>query len=150
MKLTPAAVGALLPGLSEEERKAVTERVPEAASFDPSRGRRDVKIDAKARDLVLFGSDAIDLRCVEQLVELSQTRAVGHALHLAATRFVDGDATLREVVDRLETCFDTEGLDVLDPHLRDGQHPGNFARPRVLEVAAAINRLRTVRMRQKT
>ncbi len=130
--------------------EAVTERFPEASSFDPSRGRRDVKIDAKAQDLVLFGSDAIDLRCVEQLVELSQTRAVGHALHLAATRFVDGKATLREVVDRLEACFDTEGLDALDPHHRDGHHPGNFARPRGLEVAAAINRLRTVRMRQKT
>jgi len=129
--------------------EAVTERVPEASSFDPSRGRRDVKIDARERDLVLFGSDAIDLRCVEQLVERSQTRAVGHALHLAATRFVDGEATLREVVDRVEACFDIEGLDSLDPHHRDEHHPGNFARPRGLEIAAAINRLRSLRMRQK-
>ncbi|MBT37157.1 MAG: ATPase [Deltaproteobacteria bacterium] len=129
--------------------EAVTQRVPEASSFDPSRGRRDVKIAAKARDLVLFGTDAIDLRCVEQLVDLSQTRAVGHAVHLAATRFVDGEATLREVVDRLEAFFDAQGLDALDPHHRDEHHPGDFARPRGLEIAAAINRLRTLRMRQK-
>jgi hypothetical protein len=30
------------------------------------------------------------------------------------------------------------------------RHPGNLARPRKHEIAAAINRLRTVRMRQKT
>jgi hypothetical protein len=108
-----------------------------------------VKIDARALDLVLFGNDAIDLRCVEQLVDLSQTRAVGHAIHLAASRFMDGKAMLREVVQRVEDFFDAEGLDALDPFHRGGHHPGNFARPRGLEVAAAINRLRSLRMRQK-
>ena len=54
-----------------------------------------------------------------------------------------------EVVDRLEAFFDAQGLDALDPHHRDEHHPGDFARPRGLEIAAAINRLRTLRMRQK-
>ncbi len=126
----------------------ITPRLPQPGSFDPSRGRREVKIDARALDLVTFGSESIDLRCVEQLVELSQTRAVGHAVHLAASRFIDGRATLREVVDRLEAFFDVEGLDALDPFHRGEHHPGNFARPRGLEVAAAINRLRSLRMRQ--
>ncbi|MBW1686483.1 MAG: ABC-ATPase domain-containing protein [Deltaproteobacteria bacterium] len=128
---------------------SITARVPLAKSFDPSRGRREVKIDARAIDLVLFGNDAIDLRCVEQLVDLSQTRAVGHAIHLAASRFMDGKAMLREVVQRVEDFFDAEGLDALDPFHRGSHHPGNFARPRGLEVAAAINRLRSLRMRQK-
>jgi predicted ABC-class ATPase len=128
---------------------SITARVPLAKSFDPSRGRRQVKIDAKALDLILFGSDAIDLRCVEQLVDLSQTRAVGHAIHLAASRSMDGKAMLREVVQRVEAFFDAEGLDALDPFHRGSHHPGNFARPRGLEVAAAINRLRSLRMRQR-
>lgn len=129
--------------------RAITERVPQAGSFDASRGGREVKIDAKDRDRLLFGSDAIDLRCVEQLLEISQTRALGHAIHLAAHRLMDGDATLRQVIERLEALFDEEGLDLLDPFHRAGQHPGNFARPRGLEVAAGINRLRTLRMRQR-
>ena len=128
---------------------SITARVPLAKSFDPSRGRRQVKIDARALDLVLFGNDAIDLRCVEQLVDLSQTRAVGHAIHLAASRFMDSKAMLREVVQRVEDFFDAEGLDALDPFHRGSHHPGNFARPRGLEVAAAINRLRSLRMRQQ-
>jgi len=127
----------------------VTERIPLARSFDASRGRREVKIDARGLDTLVFGSETIDLRCVEQLMEPSQTRAVGHAIQLAATRFMDGKTPLRQVVDRLEQCFDAEGLDALDPFHRGGHHPGNFARPRGLEVAAAINRLRTLRMRQR-
>ena len=86
---------------------------------------------------------------MEQLVDLSQTRAAGHALLLAATRFMDGRASLREVIERVEAFFDAEGLDPLDPFHRAGHHPGNFARPRGFEIAAAINRLRSLRMKQQ-
>jgi predicted ABC-class ATPase len=126
----------------------ITPRTPQPESFDPSRGRREVKIDAKDRDLILFGNDPIDLQGVEQLVDLSQTRAVGHAIHLATERFMDGKATLAEVVTAVEEFFDAHGLDALDPFHRQERHPGNFARPRRFELAAAINRLRTVRMQQ--
>ncbi len=127
----------------------VTPRIPLPHSFDPSRGKKEVKIDAKARDLILFGREPIDLRQVEQLVDLSQTRAVGYAIHLAVQRFMDGKNSLREVVGQVERFFDERGLDELDPFHRAEKHPGNFARPRRFEIAAAINRLRTVKMRQQ-
>jgi predicted ABC-class ATPase len=125
----------------------VAPRKPIAASLDASRGRREVKIDAKGKDLILFGSDPIDLRQVEQLVDASQTRAIGYALYLARKRWMDGRRTLCEVVDALEALLDDRGLDELDPFRRRESHPGNFARPRRHEIAAALNRLRTVRMR---
>jgi predicted ABC-class ATPase len=124
-------------------------RIPIAHSFDASRGRRDVKIDARARDQILYGRETLDLRGVEQLVDWSQTRAIGHAIHLATERFMDGEATLASVLDALDQLFDREGLDVLDPFHRPGRHPGNYARPRRFEIAAAINRLRTLRMRSR-
>ncbi len=127
--------------------KKCADRIPLAESFDPSRGRRDVKIDAKAIDLILYGDEAIDLRGVEQLVDPSQTRAVGNAIHFATRRFAKGGTTLREVIAQLESFFDDHGLDELDPFHRAEQHPGNLARPRGFEIAAAINRLRTLRMR---
>jgi predicted ABC-class ATPase len=128
----------------------VTQRIPLPGSFDASRGRREVKVDASDLDRIRFGSDDIDLRHVEQLVDRSQTRAVGFAVHLAAKRFMDGEATLRQVVDRLEELFDREGLDELDPFHRPGRHPGNLARPRRFEIAAAINRLRSLRVNQRS
>ncbi len=144
-------VAAELPSRRQSEATApltgVAARVPRAESFDASRGRREVKIDVRDVDRIRFGESDIDLRGVEQLVDPSQTRAVGCAVHLATTRFMDGEATLREVLRRLERHFDEHGLDELDPFHRRGQHPGNFARPRRFEIAAAINRLRTLRMR---
>jgi predicted ABC-class ATPase len=127
----------------------VTQRIPLPGSFDASRGRREVKIDARDLDRIGFGGDDIDLRHVEQLVDRSQTRAVGFAIHLAAQRFMDGEATLCDVLDRLDEFFDREGLDELDPFHRPGRHPGNMARPRRFEIAAAINRLRSLRVTQR-
>ena len=122
-------------------------RVPVARSFDASRGKRDVKIEVRGIDHLLFGKEPIDLRGVEQLVDASQTRAIGHILHVASGRFMDGERTLGEVLALVEDFLDREGLDPLDPFHRKGHHPGSFARPRKYEIAAAINRLRTLRMR---
>lgn len=124
-------------------------RIPLAQSLDPSRGRRAVKIDAKAVDLLVFGSDSIDLSGVEQLVDLSQTRAVGYAIHHVTESFVNGKTTLREAVEEMDRVFDRHAIDLLNPFSRDGEHPGNFARPRKHEIAAAINRLRSVQMSQR-
>ena len=127
---------------------SLAHRIPLPESIDPSRGRREVKIDTKGIDLIVFGHEAIDLKGVEQLVDISQTRAVGCAIQLAAERFIDGKARLCDVVEEVGRLLTVEGLDVLDPFHRPGRHPGNFARPRSYEIAAALNRLRTVRMRQ--
>ncbi|MFO7987308.1 MAG: ABC-ATPase domain-containing protein [Desulfatiglandaceae bacterium] len=122
-------------------------RSPLPESIDPSRGKKGVKIDAKALDLILFGTHPIDLRGVEQLVDFSQTRAVGLALHLAARRFMDGNSTLKEVLVQVDRHLHAEGLDTLDPYHGSGKHPGSLARPRRFEMAAALNRLRAVRFR---
>ncbi|MDG2125095.1 MAG: ABC-ATPase domain-containing protein [Verrucomicrobiales bacterium] len=125
----------------------VRARVPLAGSFDASRGRRDVKIDSREIDQIGFGEEKIELRGVEQIVDQSQTRGIGNAIYVAASRLMDGKRTLREVVDLLEAEFDERGLDVLGLNSRgSGEHPGNFARARKYEIAAAVNRLRSVRM----
>ena len=120
-------------------------RSPVPDSFDPSRGKKRVKVDAKSLDLVLYGTHTIDLRGVEQLVDYSQTRAVGMAIHLAASQFMDGKRPLNEVLDQLDAYLDANGLDPLDPFHRSERHPGSLARPRKFEMAAAINRLRAAR-----
>jgi predicted ABC-class ATPase len=139
----PTARGATVAGFSF----APAGRVPAAGSFDASRGQRDVKIDVKNRDMIRFGEHDIELRFVEQLVDRSQSRAVGYGLYLAASQLRQDDRPLAGVLDELEAIWDTDGLDRLDPHFGRGQHPGNFARPRRFEVAAAINRLRTLRIK---
>ena len=122
-------------------------RIPLRDSLDPSRGHREVKIDAKSVDAIVFGHEVIDVSGVEQLVDVSQTRAVGFALHLASRRFLDGQLGVNAVVQSLIRLLTEAGLDVLDPFRKDEHHPGNFARPRALEISAALNRLRTLRVK---
>jgi predicted ABC-class ATPase len=122
------------------------ERVPLAASFDPRRGRRDVKFSSRGCDEIVFGSTEIDLRAVEQIFDPSQTRAIAGSIHLASQRWMDGVRTLSEVLEELEQFFDTHGLDALDPYHRSGRHPGALARPRRFEIAAGLNRMRTMRI----
>ncbi len=122
-------------------------RLVDPGSLDPSRGRREVKIDARGTEEIVFGTSTIDLRGVEQVVDSSQLRAIGLALHLLARRFLDGRTPLPRALDLLEELLDREGLDVLDPFHRPGRHPGRLARPRRHEVAAALSRLRGLRVR---
>lgn len=116
----------------------ITERIPIKDSFDASKGKRKVKISARGVNTILFGVNEIDLENVEQLVDMSQTRAIGDAIYYA-TRYMDGEKTLREVVNAV--CKDTQkNLDVLSPN-----PVGDYATFRKLELAVAINRLRTLR-----
>ena len=69
----------------------VRSRIPVPESLDPSRGKREVKIEAGSVDAIAFGHEVIDVSGVEQLVDASQTRAIGYALHLASRRLMDGN-----------------------------------------------------------
>lgn len=108
--------------------------------FDASRGRRDVKIIARGLKAISFGEHDIDLAAVEQVVDPSQTRFIGDAIHYISERYVDGRRTLPEVLDLLERDLDEKGLNIFP-----GWPRGDYARPRRFEIAAAINRLRTLR-----
>jgi predicted ABC-class ATPase len=127
--------------------QAATPRVPLGSSFDASRGRRPVKIDARSLDQLGYGTQSVDLRGVAQLQERSQTLAIGHAIHLASERFMHGDRDLSAVLDELEQLLDEQGVDALNATRRGESHPGNLARPRRFEIAAAINRMRSLRVR---
>ena len=118
-------------------------RVPVRESFDPSRGKRDVKISPKGLLSIVFGRHDIDLGAVEQLVDVSQTRAMGEAIHYAA-RYMNNERTLKDVIDLVISDLDKSGLDVLNKNKF-----GDYAVFRKYELASAINRLRTVKVVQK-
>jgi len=122
---------------------AITERVPLAHSFDASKGKREVKISSKGLQSIAFGTHTIDLGAVEQLVDVSQTRAIGDAIYFA-TKHMDGRKTIREIVDTVLNSVRGKGLDVLS-----SRPVGDYAAFRGLELAAAMNRLRTLLVEKK-
>ncbi len=119
----------------------VKARRPRPGGFDPRKGKHNqAKISAKSINTIAFGKDYIDLSQVEQLVDISQTRAIGDIINYALKRYIDGERSLAEILDLVEADLDEKGMDVISPYLN-----GNYARPRRYEIAAAINRLRTLK-----
>ncbi len=112
-------------------------------SIDPRRGDRAVKISSRGLLSIVFGVQDIDLGAVEQLVHVSQTRALGDAIHYA-TKYMNKKRTLKEVIDLVMADFHDSGLDVLS-----SEKFGDYASFRTYELAAAINRLRSVKVIQK-
>ncbi len=122
----------------------ISSRYPLPASFDPASGKREVKIDAKGLETILYGRTAIDLSLVAQVVDESQTKAIGRLIHHCATHYFDGSVSLAEGLKRAIADLQEKGLDILSPNKE-----GDYARPRIFEVAAAINRMRTLSVKVK-
>jgi predicted ABC-class ATPase len=120
----------------------ITGRVPDPASFDPSRGKRDVKIDAKGRKKILYGTLEIDLSGLSQLVDEGQTRAIGNIIHRYAARYAKDGLSLVEGIGRVLDDVARDGLDILVPY-----KVGDLACPRIFEAAGAANRMRTLHIK---
>jgi len=111
------------------------------------------KVSAKSLRCISYGETEIELTNVEQLVEISQAKAIADCLQkLGDPGWVDGKATLREVVEKLYASVTSSkkcGAAGLDSLSRWGHPNGFYALPRKFEIAAALSRLRTVKMKAK-
>ncbi len=124
-----------------EQFGSITARVPLPDSIDPSRGQRDVKLKVRDVDEVVFGTEEIDLSAVEQIVESGQLRAIALAIVYAKGHYIDGRSTLPEILNRVMADIESQGLDILT-----SLPEGDLVQFRRFEFAAALNRLRTLKL----
>jgi len=111
------------------------------------------KSSARSLRCISYGDEEVELTFVEQLVEISQARALcdilqylGDGSFNAKLGIAEG-ANFRQVLDGLERELNRNangecGLDFISRMSGPG---GFYAKPRKLEIAAAVNRLRTAR-----
>lgn len=99
------------------------------------------RVAARVVDSVRLGSEDIDLSAVAQIVELSQTRAIGAALQAIGSMPELELEGIVACVKKLVADIDKRGLDAVNMH---GDLMGNYARPRAIEITAALNRLRGI------
>ena len=121
-------------------RWPIRHRFPDPRSISARRGRRERSIKVRSRHTVDFGEERIELGGVRQIVSHAQTRAVALALDLARDFMGEGIA-VEDVLAALGDALDRQGLDVLD-----SGRTGDLAAPRVQDVAAALGRLRSLRL----
>jgi predicted ABC-class ATPase len=129
------------PETSGEARSTPAPRRLTPGTLDARRGHRTQYVKVPDERTLLFGEEGIDLVAVEQLVGRAQMRAVGGALAWLARRLTDTGATVPEALDDVEAVLRSEGLDALDE-----RRVGDLASFRRYELAAALNRLRSLRV----
>ncbi len=118
----------------------ITPRIIQPGSIDPSKGKHSVKLRARDVDQLQIGTEAIDLSAVEQLVEPGQVRAIAAAIVYAQRYHMTATTPLPEAIAAVMADVEQYGLDCLTDWPM-----GDLVSFRGLELAAAINRLRTLR-----
>ena len=126
-------------GVRVEKFAPSLRRKPAPGSLDPAKGWKSSYTRPRGLKTLTYGENDIDLSAVEQLVEHSQVEAIGQAM---AERVRAGGGNIKEIIDGVEKVIGQSGLDALASR----PHPGNLAYFRPQELAAAISRLRTLRV----
>lgn len=122
----------------------ITSRTPLPESVNPKSRTREVYLKVPDIETILLGNERIDLSDLEQVAEKSQVRAIAQALLYAKTAYFDGKRSISSILDCLMREIETKGLDVLT-----GIPYGDLAVFRRFEWAAALNRLRSLRIATK-
>ena len=126
---------------AETEMTRADARSPAHGSIDASRGRRSSYVRVPDGRTLLLGNESVDLAAVEQLVLRSQIHSLGLALARIAEGLPGDPRTVPELLDALDTLVTEDGLDALSD-----RRLGTLSAVRRFEVAAALNRLRTLRV----
>ncbi len=115
-------------------------RVPAPESVDPRRGR-SAKVAARGQRAIAWGEGEISVAALDQIVDAAQVRALAQALVYSTRTVLDGSHTIEQIVDDVEREITSHGLAVIDDRFS-----GSYAAFRRFELAAALNRLRTLRV----
>ncbi len=117
-------------------------RRPELGSIKPRTPRGKLKVQA-GRLALRLGNQTVDLSRLSQFAEVPQIRAVGYLLAWLAEHGQElrSDGTVGGLLSALERAVEEGGLEAFLP-----ARYGDLAAPRRFEVAAALNRLRTLRI----
>lgn len=116
-------------------------RRPDPHSLDASRGKKAERVRSVKTRAIEFGSEEIEVSLLFQLIDAAQCRMIGDVLLECSHGLCDGRRSFAEMLDLVDARIDEEGLEaVTQPSF------GDRARARRFEIAAALNRLRSLRL----
>lgn len=104
---------------------------------------KGIKIKALGKDGLSINRDIIELRSVEQIVDIEQVNALGYIIKYAEDNIIDGSKSLKEVVAEIFDYISKNGLISLSP---TSYGIGCLAMPREQEIMACFNRYRNLKI----
>jgi len=108
-------------------------------------GGRKVKVKSTGTDAVSLNHESVELRFVEQLIDIEQSNLLGLFLRHFEEKDFDGRKPLSECVSELYATYEKKGFSAVT-HSCDV--PGNLAEVRRQEVWAMINRYRGLNLKK--
>lgn len=117
----------------------ITERAPLKARA----GGDKPKTKASGVDSLILDRQTIDVADVEQIVDPGQAEAIAWAVRGVLEQFANARTPLPELLAHLDDLLTEDGLDALTK-FGARRYPAFMARPRMVDVAAAINRYRAL------
>jgi len=126
---------------SPGEWPAACARITDSASLDPSRGRRGERVRGVKTRAIEFGREEIDVSLLGQLVDAAQCRMIGDVLLELSRGVCDGKRSIAEVLAIVEARIVERGIESFA-----AASFGDRAAVRRFEIAAALNRLRSLRV----
>ncbi|MDN6794509.1 MAG: ABC-ATPase domain-containing protein [Propionibacterium sp.] len=108
-------------------------------------GAERPKTKAQGLDQVVLDRQTVDISDVEQVVDPGQSEAIAWAMRGLLEEVFDGHTTLGEGLDRIEALLREQGLDGLT-RFGAREYPAFLVRPRRVDLGAALNRYRALRL----
>ncbi|ETO33584.1 hypothetical protein RFI_03517 [Reticulomyxa filosa] len=95
---------------------------------------------------ILFGWEEIDVSAVSQIVEMSQSNTIGYCIAYLHRHYMESrKMNMKALMQKMQKDLDERGLDALSNVSYNVQYSGKLVRPRIFEIAASLNRLRTLK-----
>ncbi|WP_243385069.1 ABC-ATPase domain-containing protein [Bacillus kexueae] len=103
-----------------------------------------LKIKTRGVNNIQLGYEDVSLLDVEQLVDESQTRMISTLFEYFSRHEIE-HLSLKDILNKIERTIEEKGLSYFSSFKG---HPGYLARPRIFEIAAALNRIRSLKVRK--
>ena len=131
-------------GIQFPQIKASYQRLPVAQCLSPEYLRDKEKIQAIECRVLRYGQLDIDVSQIEQLVDTAQLSAIGYFMRYFYLQLSNAEMDSIDIVKGLVKALadaEQKGLDCLTPYIM-----GTLAMPRLHELVATVNRMRSLRL----
>ncbi|MDO5851620.1 MAG: ABC-ATPase domain-containing protein [Methanobacteriaceae archaeon] len=121
-----------------EKKLEYTIRKPRKGCLNSYKGRKKVT-KSKELNTILFGTEIVDIRDIEQLVDFDQALTISIILDYI-TKCIDSKTSIKDIVNKVDQDIQNKGFNILSKT----NHNLVYVRP--VDIASVINRIRSLKI----
>ncbi|MGO5052946.1 ABC-ATPase domain-containing protein [Lachnospiraceae bacterium LCP25S3_G4] len=124
----------------KHDEKLLVEKAKRVPKYNQDlRGNPKIKMKVLGKDSIVLQKEVVDLRLVEQIVDVEQMQALGYILWYMEAFVFDCKKNISQCIDDVMELIEKQGMGAI---VKTSALPGNIAIPRREEIYACLNRYR--------